>query len=960
VLSIGKLAAGQAKYYLDQAEGRVDVVQSVGDGVEDYYVGATEARGRWMGAGAIGLGLAGAVSGERLREVLEGRDSDGRSLRESSSGVRVAGFDLTFSAPKSVSVVFGIGDDQLRAAVRGADDRAVGEAVAYLERSAAAVRRGHGGLRVERADGLAAAAFRHRTSRVGDPQLHTHVLVANLARGPDGRWSALDGRQLYSHARAASFVYQAVLRSELTRELGLAWLPVRQGIAELAGVPKPVLRSFSRRRAEIEAAMEEHGTSGARAAEAAALATRSAKRDGVDASELVVGWRSRAAELGFEHGDFERLLGRVRAVDDAVPWERVLDALAAPTGLTWRASTFSRRDVVQALCEELPAGARFDARAVEAAADRFLASSRAVALLPESNAGEAFRRRDGRVLPVAREELRYSTPELLALEQRLVEPVLDSSGAGVGVAGVEDVQEAIARRSTLSGEQRAMVGRLCSDGDGVSVVVGKAGTGKTFALGAAREAWQAAGYPVIGVAVARRAARELEDGAGIANTSVTALLGDLATRGPAALPERCVLVVDEAGMVPTRPLAKLVDSAAAVGGKLVLVGDHRQLPEIEAGGAFRGLVHRGLAVTLSENRRQVHVWERTALDHLREGRPGQALTLYQAHDRIRVDDTQARSCERLVEDWWRAGDPQRAVMIAQRRVDVEDLNQQARERMRDAGLLGERELRLPGGRFAAGDHVVAKRNDLQRGIANGDRARVSAVDRDSGRLALDCRGERVVDADYLHGRTAHGDPTLRHGYAITTHVAQGLTVDRAFVLAGDAINRESAYTALSRGRHSNHLYLSRDTDGQRVEIAPADPHRVDPVARVTTALEKSFAASLAIDTGRVEPERALSGRIAEAERAHGQAADARQALEATRTRWLPGRRRQLAELRRTEVTAARLVRDLRRQQLELGHGARPFVTEHELDARSARTDDMLAERRRQRAHERGHDRGLGL
>jgi conjugative relaxase-like TrwC/TraI family protein len=147
--------------------------------------------------------------------------------------VRVAGFDLTFSAPKSVSVVFGVGEAELRHSVRRAHDHAVVEALGYLERSAAAVRRGSGGLMVEQADGFVAAAFRHRTSRVGDPQLHTHVVVANLGRGVDGRWSALDGRRLYEHARAASFAYQAVLRAELTREIGVEWAPVRRGIAEV-------------------------------------------------------------------------------------------------------------------------------------------------------------------------------------------------------------------------------------------------------------------------------------------------------------------------------------------------------------------------------------------------------------------------------------------------------------------------------------------------------------------------------------------------------------------------------------------------------------------------------------------------------------------------------------------------------------------------------------------------------
>ena len=499
-----------------------------------------------------------------------------------------------------------------------------------------------------------AAAFRHRTSRAGDPQLHTHVLVANLGRGPDGRWSALDGRRLYAHARAASFVYQAVLRAELTRTLGLEWLPVRNGIAELVGVPKPVLRAFSRRRAEIQAALAERGTSGPRAAEAAALATRQAKRSDLTIDELVAEWRARAAELGLDHeassgcsaaSTLRRSTMRVAA---GLRRARLADRADAA-----RVDVLAPRRLPGAV-RAAPAGARVDARAIEAATDRFLASPHAVALLPAHGEGEAYRRSDGRLLPIERDELVYSTPELLALEQRLIRQVSTSRNTGAGVTGESAARAAVVSRPTLSAEQRLMVERLCLEGDGVSVVVGKAGTGKTFALGAAREAWQAAGYPVLGVAVARRAARELEHDAGIRSTSVAALLGDVDNR---ALPERCVLVVDEAGMVPTRQLAQLIDAAAAVGGKLVLVGDHRQLPELEAGGAFRGLVNRGLAVELTENHRQVNPWERAALDELRDGHAEQALARYQAHDRIHIDASPERSRARLVADWWAVGSP---------------------------------------------------------------------------------------------------------------------------------------------------------------------------------------------------------------------------------------------------------------------------------------------------------------
>ena len=503
MLSIGKLAAGQAKYYLDQAEARVDVAQSVGEGIEDYYLTPREARGQWIGAAMRELGLSGEVAPEALRNVLAGLDPrDGRPLRGSSSPAKVAGFDLTFSAPKSVSVLFGLGDPQLRELVRKAHDVAALEAIRYLERSAAAVRRGHAGAIVEEASGFVAAAFRHRTSRAGDPQLHTHVLVANLGRGIDGRWSALDGRRLYAEARTASFLYQAVLRSELTRTVGVEWTIVRRGIAEVAGVPRSVTRAFSRRKAEIDAALAERGTSGARAAEAAALATRRAKDPRVVAEALTREWRARAEALGFGERELGLVVGRSRrrTLLETRDWQAAMDHLAGPDGLTRQAATFTRGEVLQALCEALPRGSQIDAHELERACDQFLAT-RAVALIPDGEtrlAGETFRRRDGRVLPAGADRLRYSTPEHLALERELVDRAVAARGSGAGMADAAVVEAVVAARPTLSPDQRRVIETLCLGGDGVAVVAGKAGAGKTFALGAAREAWQEAGLPGAG------------------------------------------------------------------------------------------------------------------------------------------------------------------------------------------------------------------------------------------------------------------------------------------------------------------------------------------------------------------------------------------------------------------------------------------------------------------------------
>jgi conjugative relaxase-like TrwC/TraI family protein len=222
----------------------------VAEGHEEYYTGAGESPGTWLGAGTDDLGLAGPVRPEALAAILAGISpgigADLGLIRR--SGTRVGGFDLTFSAPKSVSLLYALGSPVHSGAVRAAHDRAVTEGLAYLERHALFARRGTDGLRRIRTTGVVGAAFVHRTSRNGDPQLHTHVLAANAVRGEDGRWSAPDARGLYAHARTAGFVYQASLRAGLVESLGVAFAPVHRGAAEIEGVDASVLRGFSTRR----------------------------------------------------------------------------------------------------------------------------------------------------------------------------------------------------------------------------------------------------------------------------------------------------------------------------------------------------------------------------------------------------------------------------------------------------------------------------------------------------------------------------------------------------------------------------------------------------------------------------------------------------------------------------------------------------------------------------------------
>ncbi len=853
MLSIGKLGQGQADYYL----------QAVGQGIEDYYTGAGEAPGRWLGSAAADVGISGEVEADALHAALNGNNpTTGDQLaRPSKSHVRVPGFDLTFSAPKSVSVLFGLGDPAVSREVREAHEAAVEAALGYMERHAAVARRGRGGTQSVLGNGFLAAGFRHRTSRAGDPQLHTHVLVANMTRGSDGRWSALDARRLYVHAKTGGYLYQAHLRSELTRRLGVEWSPIHRGVADVAGIPQRILRAFSRRRAEIEHQMTQRGERSPRAAQVAALDTRQAKDYDVAPETLVERWRTQAVALDFQPRHISHLTGRAQPRRRSPADDRFIhDQLAGAEGLTRQRSTFVRRDVIQAWCQQLPQGAPIPE--VESLSDEFMGSDRAVPLaadVRELTAADVIRRTDGRFVPATAEERPHSTPELLQLERALIDGALKRKGERTGLASRERVDAALAARPTLSGEQASMIRHLTCDGAGVVVVVGKAGAGKTFALDGAREAWERDGYRVIGAALARRAACELQDGSGIEATSVAALLQDLREGDAYALPRggRAVLVVDEAGMVGTRQLAELLDHAAAAKAKVVLVGDDHQLPEIDAGGAFHGLLRRLAPIELTENRRQEHRWEHTALDLLRTGRAAEAIARYREQERVVVCDTATGAHGQLVSDWWaasQAGD--QSVMIAARRDDVDELNAQARALMAASGHLGTEELEIAARRFAVGDHVVALSNARRFGVLNGTRGTITNLDLDARLLTLQTPdGRRIaLPASYIDARTARGGPTLDHGYAITGHKSQGMTTGRAFVLGTEDLYREWGYVALSRGRIDNRLYVVAPEPRQREDYAPAQPRR-EPLQVLTDALSRTRAQHMATD---IELELALA------------------------------------------------------------------------------------------------------
>jgi conjugative relaxase-like TrwC/TraI family protein len=865
VLSLAKLAGTDQSYYLDQAGGRVDHAGSVASGVEDYYLGGPEAAGEWMGSSARLLGLRGVVDAGTLPAVLSQHDPrSGMKLDGPAALARVPGFDLMFSIPKSASVMFGIGGERVQRAVLEAQEEAVAAGVAFLERHACRTRLGAGGHEVVRGSGFVAAAFRHRTSRAGDPQVHTHVLVINATRRPDGRWGTLDGRQLYAQAKTAGYVHEAVFRRELGRRLGVAWRPTRNGIADIEGVTDAVIEEFSRRRAEIDAQVAQWGRGSAAARQTAALKTRARKDYGVTPEMLAPDWRERAARLGLDVHAIGELLD-VQPYRDLQPEHFIAIAaeLVSAQGLTAQASTFDRRDIVQALASRAHAGASL--ADIEAFADAFVSRAEVVRLdgrdVPSPQRADVIRRGDGRAVNAIADAARYSTVEMLRAERAVIDGVLQRREDRAGVADDEALRAALAARPTLGPDQAAMITRLCTDGDGVQVIVGPPGTGKTFALDAAREAWEASGFVVSGAAVARQAARGLWDAAGIQSTSVAALLDEL-RRGPQwGLSARSVLVVDEAGMLGTRALGELLDYAATAGAKVALVGDHHQLPEIDAGGVFRALVTATDPVRLSVNRRQQQPHAREMLELWRGGRVRDAMTIASEHGELVMASNAEEVHARLVADYCEAIDRgEDAVMIAQRRSEVRDLNARARAWRDATGHLGAARMELAGGDFAAGDRIVLRLNDRSLNVENGNLGNVTEVDLAGSALIVQLTGGRTVALPerYLRRRTAGGEPSVLHGYAGTAHVTQGVTTGRAFVLGSDAAYREWGYVAWSRARLETRFYVCEpDLDGEREHHTATDEAR-ELFDDVVLAMQRSRAQCAASELRR--PDRRIASQ----------------------------------------------------------------------------------------------------
>lgn len=917
-VSMRVMSAGEGFRYLLRTVAAGDGDRSLSMPLTRYYAEQGAPPGFWLGAGVPTLGAGELRAGDtvseaqlelllgmgrdpttgdslgraypvyvpledRIAERIAGLDSsltvDERAAavtrieaEEAAKGTRraVAGFDFTFSVPKSVSVLWAVADAGTQALIVQAHHQAIAEVIALMEREVAATRTGATGRdgAVAQVDtfGLIATAYDHYDSRSNDPHLHTHVVVSNKVKTVlDGRWRSLDGRPLHAAVVALSELHEGIIADHLTRAFGLEWEPRERGkdrnpTWDVAGVPVELIEEFSSRSAHIDREARRlvdeyvatHGRQPSKPTilklrAQATLSTRSEKQIH-SLSELTAGWRRRAA----------RLLGK-----DATGWAREMTGAPVPAALLRaddvplgqveqlgrivvgvvgeKRSTWRRWNLYAEASRQIK-GSRFAETSDREAITGMIADAAEATSLrltpPEfAVSPPEFQRGDGTSVFRPRYSALYSSQDLLDAEDRL----LARSWATDAPLVPLDTVEAVAARPdrhgrVLSLDQAEAISAIAVSGRMIDVLVGPAGAGKTTAMTALRTAWEAEHGPgsVVGLAPSAVAAEVLADDLGIP-TENTAKWLDEHQQGREDFHVGQLVIVDEASLAGTFSLDTITRLAQEAGAKALLVGDWAQLQSVDAGGAFSLLVHdRDDAPELADIHRFVNEWEKLASLELRHGHP-EAVDAYDRHGRIRGGEA-----ETIIETAYTAWHAdllagRTSILVAQTREIVGALNERARlDRILTGEVDPENEVGLAGGFVAsAGDVVITRHNDrrLHAGnsgwVHNGDRWTVTRVHGDGAvtvrRPGYRRGGSVVLPAGYV---AEH----LDLGYAVTGHGAQGVTVDTAHAVITSETTRENLYVALTRGRESNIAYVvtdrpdelhGRPNDGEQASTAVA-------------------------------------------------------------------------------------------------------------------------------------------
>jgi conjugative relaxase-like TrwC/TraI family protein len=860
-------------------------------GQKDYWQKEAQSATCWHGRGAEALGLSGAVNQEAFEKIMDGILPDGTQMPGGQGGERRMGYDLTFSAPKSVSLEgLVVGDKR----VIEAHDQAVAKALDWIEKEAAQTQiKTNGVIDIAKTDNITAAVFRHETSRELDPQLHSHAVVSNFTRDANGKYRALDNSEIYKLRMTAGAIY----RSELAHGLQQVGHSVHQTTAdgrfEIDGYSKAQLDEFSTRRKRIEAELAERGLSGAEASQQAALMTRQAKITLTDEGKAAMQaeWRERAEKLGIHISPDSRGGDSVKSNPEQVQREADKAVQFAVEHLSERSSTFPEYRLREAAMQRAVGSARIGD--IQPAIDRAIESRGLLEIETESGT-------------------RFATSDSLLRERQTIAIMDRGHGIAPAVADQSKINLATER---LNQGQAASARLILTSHDRVTGVQGFAGTGKTYMLSRVADVAVAEGYAVIAIAPTADAAKTLGTEIG---TEGQTLASHLLDRSQAdEKPGKQLWIVDEAGLASSKDMQRLLAKSEREDAKVILVGDTKQLRGVEAGQPFKSLQEHGMQTSeMSEVMRHKSADLATTVDLIRQGKGQEAIAAMRegsgaklewvqppkAHDGKEPTWEEKRQARLLsaVDKYMSARTHGDSLLVAERRDDRAQLNNMVRDRLIERGeikaqgaqatALIAKDMTRPEARMAhaysAGDIVEFGRNYKSLGIEKGQRLAVHEIDYKQGLVKFDrgdgqsvawnpakltkaqayteekkeiAQGDKIAwtKNDHAHDRrngqladviavdrqsqTAtvrlqNGQEQridlgesqhLDHAHATTIYKSQGRTVDHV-IIASNTRSREGAYVAISRARHSSDMVVnSPDGQAKAIEREPENDNVLD-------------------------------------------------------------------------------------------------------------------------------------
>ncbi|MAS53354.1 MAG: transfer protein Tra, partial [Pimelobacter sp.] len=772
----------------------------------------------------------------------------------------VAGYDLTFSPVKSVSTLWALADPKTAAVIERAHQAAIKDALHFIETKALFTRQGTNGIRQVNVRGLLATAFTHRDSRAGDPDLHTHVAVANKVQTLDGKWLAIDGRLLYKAKVSASETYNTALERHLGDALGVRFAERpnpdarKRPVREIVGVDPDLNHRFSKRRVSVEArrkvlAAEFQASHGRpptpietlQLAQRATLETREAKHEPSSLAEQREAWNREAVEVLGSPRDLQQMLhgalnptaAATAPVADAAWFAKISDRIVTTmeggraTWQYWHVYAEAQRQVRAANVPTDQVSTVVGLLVSEVLDGRSISITRP---FDEISEPPELRKLDGSSVYTVGGVHLFTSSKVLAAEERLVEAAGRRDGYAVDEQNVAlALLESEANGVTLNAGQATLVKEMATSGARLQLAIAPAGSGKTTAMRALAQAWTDGGGSVIGLAPSAAAADALRQSMGsqidtqtdtLAKLTHSLITGD-APDWVAGIGPQTLVVIDEAGMADTLSLDIAVQHVLERGGSVRLIGDDQQLAAIGAGGVLRDIRATHGALQLTELVRFTDPAEGAASLALREGK-GEALGFYLDRDRVHVGDLAT-----MTEDVFAAWQADRAagldaIMLAPTRELVSELNQQARAHRlegADPARPGLARRLADGNEASIGELIITRTNDRKLRtsatdwVKNGDRWTV---------VGLHEGGDLTVQHTQ-HGRTVrlpqeYVEASTELGYACTVHTAQGVTADTMHGLATGTESRQQLYTMLTRGKSGNHVYLEVVGDG--------DPHSV--------------------------------------------------------------------------------------------------------------------------------------